>query len=355
MNAFKRNLVLVQKSRLNKAAVGGMLPAATRTLLKTRARRTLLLGVACASLATAPTGVAHSQTLNPGIIDPTNSYAGKTYSEWEASFWEYYAGLPTTNNPFERPTGYPIAPLGTGQSGPVWFLGGNFYPGSPYPFTYTDTVPGGIALFTAVALDEWGNDRCVAPITEGQMRANAAAKEDTVTSMAITIDGIAVNYIDDVMTTPYRVRSIYFNYTTPAVHSVLFDALGRSCYYPNAGGPPFEIDGAVVDGVFLMIAPLSAGQHTIAGSFVIPSVISETWTRTLNVLPVTLTASAGSSPGSLSLSWPQTPDRYSVETSDSLDAPQWQPANLTPTLSNRVYQVSTQTRTNHQFFRLRMN
>jgi len=324
-----------------------------------KTKRPLILTTVFGFLGVLLMQPARAQTFNTNVLDPDQPYAGKTYSEWATAFWQYYAGLPTTNNPFERPSGYPIAPLGTGQSGPVWFLCGNFLPGSPPVYTYTDTVPGGVALFTEVSLDEWGNDRCLPPppLTEAQLRATAAANEDYATGMTVTIDGVAVNYIDDVMTTPYRVQSTYFSYTTPASHSVLFDVFGRQCYYPNPGGPPFAIDGAVVDGVFLMITPLSAGQHTIQASlsFFPHFNISETWIRTLNVLPVTLTARAGNSPGTLLLTWPQTPDTYTVETSDSLDSQQWRSANLTPALSNGAYQVSTQTGTNHQFFRLRMN
>jgi hypothetical protein len=330
------------------------LAVVTVALLKTGANRTLSLTAACALLTLAASCAAQGQTRNPGVVDPDQSYAGKTYSEWATAFWQYYASLPTTDNPFERPTGYPIAPLGTGQNGPVWFLCGNFLPGGY--FTYTDTVPGGVALFTAVALDEFGNDRCDGiTYTEAQMRANAASRENAVTGMTVTIDGVAVNFIDDVMTSPYRVQSTFFDYTCPSIHNVLYGVLGRLCY-PPGDGTPYTINGAVVDGVFLMLTPLSAGQHTVQGSFNIPSVTSELWIRTLNVLPVTLTISAGSSAGSVALSWPQTPDTYTVETADALNPQQWWPAtNLTATLSNGVWQASTPMGTSSQFFRLRMN
>ena len=293
---------------------------------------------------------------HPEIIDPTNSYAGKTYSEWAASFWQYYTSLPTTNNPFERPSCCPIAPLGTGQSGPVWFLAGNILPGGTYD--YWDTVPGGVALFTLVVLSERGNDICIyPPPTEAQMRAYSKAQVDQAINQSVTIDGVAVNYIDNVLTTPYRVQSPLFNYTCPAVQNVLYDVFGRQCYSSNPGGPPFAINGAIVDGVFLMVAPLSAGQHTIRGALTLPQFgIFENWTRNLTVLPVSLTASAGSSAGTLVLTWPQTPDTYTLESSSDVTSSDWQAAtNFSIGLTNSIYRATGPAAATNQFFRLRLN
>lgn len=296
-----------------------------------------------------------AQTLNPPyIVDPDQPYAGKTYSEWTAAFWRYYTSLPTTNSPFERPAGYPIAPLSTAQSGPVWFLCGNYLPGGNYNFS--DTIPGGVALFTAVTVIEKDNTACPDPTnyTEDQLRAFAKASEDKATNMTVTIDGVAVNFLDSALTSPYRVQSPAFDYTCPAVHNVLDDVFGKHCYRTNTG-TPYTITGAVEDGVFLMITPLSAGHHTIVGTWAFPPSLNETWTRNLTVLPVALTVSTNGSAGNLVLSWPQTPDTYSVETVTSPDSSQWQPANLTPILSNGVYQAATQMGPDSQFFRLRMN
>jgi hypothetical protein len=291
---------------------------------------------------------------NPGIVDPTNSYAGKTYSEWAAGFWQYYTSLPTTDSPLSYYPGYPRGRLGTGQNGPVWFLGGNIFPGGSYYFS--DTVPGGVALFTLVVLSERGNDTCEPTRTEAQMRAYTKAQVDQAINLSLTIDGVAMNSLDDVLTSPYRVQSPLFNYTCPAVHNVLFDAFGRSCYYPNPGGPPFAINGAVVDGVFLMVSPLSAGQHTIQGTLTLPQFgLTETWTRDLTVLPVALTLSTSDPAGNVVLTWPQTPDNYTVESSPSLSPPDWQSANLIVTTNNGILQATGPVGTTNQFFRLRLN
>src|SRR5262249_28298732 len=157
---------------------------------------------------------------------------------------------------------------------------------------------------------------CPLTYTVGQIRQYTKDQVDQAINLSVTIDGV-VNYIDNVTNTPYRVQSPLFNYICPAVHNVMYDVFVRQCYYPNPGGPPFAINGAVVDGVFLLVAPLPAGQHTIQGSCSLPQFgFIENWTRDLTVLPVSLTASADSSAGSLVLTWPETPDKYTVETTD---------------------------------------
>src|SRR5262245_59339530 len=95
----------------------------------TRKNRMPLAAAVFCLLVIAALPTAKAQTINPGVIDPTNTFAGKTYSEWAAGFWQYYMSLPATNNPLYRYPGRPDAQLSTGQSGPVWFMTGNYYPG----------------------------------------------------------------------------------------------------------------------------------------------------------------------------------------------------------------------------------
>ena len=179
---------------------------------------------------------ARAQTINPGVIDPTSTYAGKTYSQWAAGWWQYYMSLPTTNNPFVFSSIYPISPLSTGQSGPVWFLCGNYASGGTH--AYTNTIPGGIALFTLFTDIEEDNSGCPpTSYTGAQLRAFAKSGEDTAGTMTCTIDGVAVSELANVLTTPYRVQSTLFSYSCPAVYNVLHDLLRKdllSEYLRNA-------------------------------------------------------------------------------------------------------------------------
>jgi hypothetical protein len=308
-------------------------------------------------LAIFATRWADAQTINRGIIDPTSPYAGKAYSEWSAGFWQYYLSLPATNNPFVSNPAYPLTPLSHGQSGPVWFLCGNYAAGGTH--VYTNTIPGGIALFAAITDIEWDHVGCPSDntYTEEQLRSFAKAGEDGATNMTCTIDGVAISGLTNVMTSPYRVQSPVFSYNCPAVHNILYDLLGAYCYQRNTG-IPYTNHGAVEDGVFLMIAPLSAGSHVIHTTCAFPPANNPfvaNFTHYLTVQPVALTASASAQPGNLVLNWPQTPDSYAVETSPSLNPPDWQPANLVVTTNNGIVQATALVGTTNQFFRLRLN
>lgn len=298
---------------------------------------------------------ARAQNINPGIIDPTNTYAGKTYSEWSAAWWQHYMSLSATNNPFVFSSVYPVSPLGTGQSGPVWFLCGNYSSGGTH--VYTNTIPGGIALFAGITDIEFDNSGCPpTSYSEAQLRAFAKSKEDTAANMTCTIDGVLLTEITNVLTTPYRVQSTFFSYTCPAVHNILHDLFEETCYQ-NASGAPYTINGAVEDGVFLLIAPLSVGPHVIHTTCAFPfsPPFAANFTHYLTVKPVALTVNSSAQPGNLVLSWLQTPDNYAVQTSPSLSSPDWQPANLVVTTNSGILQATAPVGPTNQFFRLHLN
>lgn len=294
-----------------------------------------------------------AQSINPGIIDPTNSYAGRTYSQWAAGWWQHYMSLPATNNPFNQYGNHP-APLSLGQNGPVWYLGGYYAQGGAPSFT--NTIPGGVGLF--VLLTDVCVDHAACPtnntLTEAQLRAMAKADQDQAFGMSCTIDGVAVSALANHLTTPYRVQSVAFSYTCPPVHNIQHDVFGLSCYQTNTG-IPFSVDLAVEDGVFLMVEPLSAGNHVIHVTGSYTGGFTENWTHHLAVQPVALTVGASPQPGYVYLSWPQSPDTYGVERSSSLSSPNWQAdTNLTVTLSDGVYSTTAPIWSDSQFFRLRV-
>jgi hypothetical protein len=79
-----------------------------------------------------------------------------------------------------------------------------------------------------------------------------------VTETSCAIDGVAVAGLDDPINTIYHVVSPPFSYTTAEHDNVLAGYFGASCI---PGG--LTIYPAVGDGVYLMLAPLSPGKHTI--------------------------------------------------------------------------------------------
>ena len=106
-----------------------------------------------------------------------------------------------------------------------------------------------------------------------------------------------------------------------------------------------------------MIAPLSVGSHVIHTTCAFPfsPPFAANFTQYLTVKPVALTVNASAQPGNLALSWPQTPDNYTVQTSPSLSPPNWQPANLVVTTNNGILQATAPVGTTNQFFRLQLN
>lgn len=318
-----------------------------------KTNRTLMLMVAGGLLATMlMTNFVRAQTINLDIIDPNRAYSDKTYSDWAAAWWKYYMSLPATNTPFNIYLNH-AGSLSTGQSGPVWFIGGNYANGGTHSFT--NSVPGGVALFLSLTDIEWDHAGCPTNnLSEAEMRGKAKSNQDQAYGMTCTIDGVAVTALTNALTTPYRVQSVAFSYTCPAVHNILHDLDGYSCYQ-NASGTSYFVDLAVEDGVFLMVAPLSAGQHVIHVTGAYTFGFTENWTQYITVEPVALTMDANTQSGSSILSWPQTPDNYTLQASSSLGLPNWQPAGFSVVLSNGVYQTTIPVGTSNQFFRLKLN
>jgi hypothetical protein len=217
---------------------------------------------------------------NTGIFPPTAAAYGRTYSEWSAAWWAWNFSLPSTNHPL-----LDTGDVSAGQSGPVWFLGGLF--GTSGTRVRNCTVPEGTALYFPI-VNAWAdNSDCPSPdnFTEAELRGFARGIQDQANGMSCTIDGVAVAGLDDPTNTPYRVQSPVFDYLLPAAHNLLYDVLGATCY-TNDTGIPLGVTGAVADGVFLMLPPLSVGTHTIhfTGAVGHPASFTEDITYNITVM-----------------------------------------------------------------------
>jgi hypothetical protein len=219
---------------------------------------------------------------NPGILPPQSKPYGKSYAEWSAKFWKWAYSLPGTNHPLFDTTGEFVA---AGQSGKVWFLGGTYSTTATQlpqggtqvigEATRTATIPVGKALFFPILNSQNdnfqvdGNNNQIAPFTytEQELRQFAAFGFDNgyVRNLVCTIDGRQVNGLQNANTTRYRVQSPLFQYTVPQTDNI-YEAQG---FHISGAVPP---PGAVSDGVYLMVAPLSVGKHTIAfsGDYFVP-------------------------------------------------------------------------------------
>jgi hypothetical protein len=172
---------------------------------------------------------------NPGVLPPVSSFNGHTYSEWSEKWWLWSFSLPADQNP----TTNFAAPCTNGQSGHAWFL----YGGPP---TVNCTVSPGTALLFPVV-----NTECSSleqpPFhgdTPAERSACAKAWIDNVTDLSAVIDGVTVQNL-----AAYRVQTGDFAFTVPA-NNIL-----------GVPGPTSGFSSA--DGYYLLLAPLSAGTHTI--------------------------------------------------------------------------------------------
>jgi hypothetical protein len=213
-----------------------------------------------------------------GVFPATTRLYGKTYAEYSAGWWQWNFSLPTTNSPLQD-----TALISTGQQGSVWYLGGIF--GVSGTRVRSGTLPEGISLYFPILDAEQDNADCPNPDSNdtATLRRIASGYLAGATNMTCTIDGIAVADLTNAITSQYRVQSPVFTYAEPAAHNLSFDVFGGTCY-SNSTGTPFTIEGAVADGIYLMVAPLSLGQHTIhfTGSI---GAQSEDITYNLTVLP----------------------------------------------------------------------
>lgn len=180
------------------------------------------------------------------VVEPDESYAGASLGEWSARWWQWTFSFPMEMSPSFDSTG---ERCGYGQSGPVFFLPGNY----GAPGTVTCVVPEGTAIFVPVFGVECSS---VEPPpffgrNEEELRACVASfADDAFTDLQARINGEEVPDLED-----YRSSSPVFPLPFPANH-VFFEV-------------PKEVSGvalAVADGYSFIIAPLPPGEYEIVTS-----------------------------------------------------------------------------------------
>jgi hypothetical protein len=201
----------------------------------------LSISMLVVSLTAAIPPVLAQSSSSPGVLPPQSHAHGKSYGEWSAAWWQAILGLPLASNPVLG------ANCGILQySRQVWFLTG---PPSPDATTRTCTIPTGTALFLPIITGECSTVES-APFfgrNEPELRACARALIDGVgvSTLRATIDGVAVQDL-----VRYRVQSPLFPFANLPADNFL--------------GVPAGLSGsAVSDGYWLLLHPLSPGQHTI--------------------------------------------------------------------------------------------
>jgi hypothetical protein len=199
----------------------------------------------------------------PKIYPPDTFPYGQSYGQWGDQWWQWAWSMPVTENPLLDETG---AWAANGQSGPVWFLAGMTWSyGEPaqHSAVRTVTIPAGKALFFPIANSIWVNlpdfgDQPWSPKQEAFARNVNTKGVNSAYDLSCEIDGWAVKGLAD-----YRGRTPQhgeFMVDIPANDIwglVGFEFPDGSVFQAGTYGP------CVQDGIYLMLAPLAAGQHTI--------------------------------------------------------------------------------------------
>lgn len=200
----------------------------------------MILLLTCAASLTA------GRNPNSAVIPPGSSPHGRTYGQWAAAWWTWALQFPLDQNPITDPTG---AYGSAGQKGPVWFLAGIFE-GSA---TRSITIPAGRRIFFPL-YNVFNDYSCPNPENQpapGQtleefLTEGAESMSDMATGLFAELDGVPIQKLWD-----YRIHSDLEMFSLhPSM--VAFDPCLTS-------GP----EPAVVAGYWLMLVPLTRGQHTL--------------------------------------------------------------------------------------------
>jgi hypothetical protein len=171
---------------------------------------------------------------NPGILPPNSRIQGLTYGEWSARNWQYVFSIPTPQNPLAGGTGNHCVFQRIRNVGLVIF---------PIINEIECEVPAGTMLFFPVVAAECSNLEPPPWYGGNEEELRACATSFTFTDLHASIDGVAVKNLDQ-----YFFTSPLFEFTLPEDNILGSDELtGLSVSY----------------GVWLMLAPLSPGEHSV--------------------------------------------------------------------------------------------
>ncbi len=175
---------------------------------------------------------------NPGVLPPSAKYRGHTYGEWGARWWQAAFASPIVDGDHPLFSGGAFG----GEDG-VLFLSG-----VGGEAIVELTIPPGTALFFPVVNSECsviepdpfhGDD-------EEELRDCANDHIDNTSGRFAFIDGVAVKNLD-----AYRVESPLFEFGPLPEDNILSAPAGATSVGVDAG-------------VYLLLAPLSVGEHVLS-------------------------------------------------------------------------------------------
>jgi hypothetical protein len=230
------------------------------------------------SASNACSGATVDAAATATILDPTGIYGGKTYGQWGDAYFKWLFELPGPDFPFADSTGAVCATAqsraedgGAVADGPFFLACTN-----AGRVTRTCTIPAGRMLFLPMA-DWYGDNGGMAvgsQFTDQQWQDELSATAASVTTVALEIDGKCYGSTKSDFA-PYLTEWSQYSYTVPNTPSNYYATFNSSTFT----GP---VPSAFAGGYFILLAPLSAGSHTIHFTSLRPA-ISEDVTYNLTV------------------------------------------------------------------------
>jgi hypothetical protein len=218
-------------------------------------------------LLAAAMSSASAQASDPRPIEPGARVLGRTLGDWAGAFWQWGYSFPFASSPFLDETGQ-FCHLR--QQGGVWFLAGSFLNKPVVPYRRTCTIPKGKYVFFPIF-----NGLSVAP--------EFPEAEDPCSHYPKKIDQVRCDVNRDIIPKAARPIPAYWGagaielkveidgkpVADPFAYRIQSDPGGlRFIVRENsiltesgfAAGPRYP---AVADGYWIMLPPLSVGDHRI--------------------------------------------------------------------------------------------
>jgi hypothetical protein len=190
------------------------------------------------------------------VLPPSSLPYGYSYQEWSVKWWQWSLGLSTNHMDL---VGAPD--ICSGPARDVRFLAGVYGFGTNV-VTRKVTIAPGTPLFFSILSFNADNTSCPLSTfttnTAAQLATEAVEGWASALVTTCTIDGVAVEGMEEPTNSIYNVVSPAFSYTTAEKDNDLSIIEGEDCI---PGG--LTIYPAVADGIYLMLSPLKPGHHTI--------------------------------------------------------------------------------------------
>ena len=214
--------------------------------------RKLLTAVLMTSVVMAMALEVRAQAQNVRVVNP--KVFGATYGEWAAEWWRWALAGPVGANAVEDLTGE-FCDVDQ-PAGKVWFLAGSF--GVP-DVVRSCTIPKNRALFYPLVNSFWIDcpgtpDETTPDAVVRELLATQTVAGDLACQLRSTLDGVAISSLQ-ILTV--RTQSPNFTINLPANNFLE----GKGFCVPDV--PPGETGRAIAEGYWVMLPPLSPGEHTL--------------------------------------------------------------------------------------------